>query len=57
MELVEKIEIADVYLWKKHIASVSWKDKDHLAFFEYTKEFQKSNIEVAPLSMPLSSKI
>ncbi len=55
--MVEKIETANIYLWDKHIASISWDSKEHIAFFEYTKKFQNSNIKIAPLTMPLSSKI
>ena len=48
---------ADVRLWGKSIGAVSWDDERDIAFFEYQPEFRRSGIQLAPLTMPLSSDI
>ena len=48
--------IAEVSLWGKVIAAVAL-DEEGVADFEYDSEFARSGIEVAPVCMPLSSKI
>lgn len=49
--------IAEVRLWGSAIGAVSLEDGSDVAAFEYTKEFLKSGIEVAPVAMPLSESI
>ena len=49
--------LATVRLWGRDIAAVSWDDDAARASFEYDREFQKSGIEVAPLTMQLSDRI
>lgn len=49
--------LAEVRLWGRTIGAVSWDAAQELGFFEYTSEFRDSSIEVAPLMMPLSSRI
>lgn len=48
---------AEVILWGKTIAAVSWDDQKGLANFEYSQDFAGSGIEVAPIAMPLSNRI
>jgi serine/threonine-protein kinase HipA len=48
--------LAEVRLWGRRIAAVSW-DEAAPAAFQYDREFARSGIEVAPLVMPLSSRI
>ena len=49
--------IAEVRLWGRTIGAVSWNSDRNLADFEYVPEFVSSNIQVAPLTMPLGSDI
>lgn len=51
------IEAAEVLLWGVAVGAVAWDSAARLAAFEYTPEFQRSGIELAPLEMPLGSQI
>ena len=51
------MSVARVNMWGRTIGAVSWSAEQNVAFFEYTPEFAASGIEVAPLTMPLSSQI
>lgn len=44
---------ARVQLWGRTIGAVSWDQERSLGYFQYTPEFARSGIQVAPLSMPL----
>ena len=44
---------ATVRLWGRDIGAVSWLEDRELGVFQYAPEFVGSNIEVAPLMMPL----
>ena len=44
---------ARVLLWGREIGAVTWLIERELAVFQYTPEFTGSNIQVAPLTMPL----
>lgn len=44
---------ARVRLWGRQIGAVLWDDSRQTAVFEYTPEFSRSGIQVAPLTMPL----
>ena len=48
---------AEIRLWGRMIGAVSWDKEAELANFEYLPEFVDSNIEVAPLTMPLAAQI
>ena len=48
---------AEVRLWGRTIAAVSVDGPSGVAAFEYTPEFRRSGIQVAPLQMPLSDEI
>ena len=49
--------VAEVKLWGRRIAAASWDERRDLAAFQYDPEFARSGIEVAPLCMPLASRI
>ncbi len=44
---------AAVKLWGRRIGAVSWDAEREHAVFQYTAEFARSGIEIAPLTMPL----
>ena len=48
---------ANVYLWGTKIGLVIQNDLSDIPKFSYDKDFLKSNIELSPVVMPLSSKI
>ncbi|MFO7601205.1 type II toxin-antitoxin system HipA family toxin [Desulfosarcina sp.] len=48
---------AKVKLWGRTIGAVSLEDEAAIAMFEYDPAFINSGIEVAPLMMPLSSRL
>jgi len=49
--------IAEIRLWGRTIGAVSLGDDDDVAAFEYDPAFARSGIEIAPLTMPLSSRV
>ena len=48
---------AEVRLWGRRIAAVSLDEGRDVAAFQYDPDIARSRIEVAPLSMPLASRI
>ena len=50
------IQQAEVWLWGKRIAYIDLDEKGYVNF-EYTEEFQKSNIQLSPIMMPLSNTV
>ncbi|MXP15741.1 type II toxin-antitoxin system HipA family toxin [Altererythrobacter confluentis] len=48
---------AVVNLWGRQIGAVLWDEDRDVGVFEYTPEFTRSGIEVAPLTMPLRSGV
>jgi len=51
------MSLAEVKLWGRTIGAVNWDSQNEYANFEYDKAFIKSNIQIAPLTMPLSEEI
>jgi len=51
------VTTAAVKLWGRRIGAVSWDADREVAFFEYDPAFRGSGIQIAPLTMPLSSEI
>jgi serine/threonine-protein kinase HipA len=49
--------IAEVRLWGRTIGAVSLAADSRLATFQYDREFAGSGIEVAPLTLPLSTQL
>ena len=44
---------ARVLLWGRDIGAVAWLDERALGVFQYLPEFVDSDIQIAPLTMPL----
>ncbi len=55
--MTQRVEAAEVLLWGDSIGVVAWNSERRLAAFEYTPDFQRSTIELAPLQMPLGPRI
>jgi len=49
--------VTEVRLWGRSIGAVSLADGDDVATFEYDPAFVGSGIEIAPLMMPLASRV
>ncbi|MFG0327788.1 MAG: type II toxin-antitoxin system HipA family toxin [Phycisphaerales bacterium JB037] len=49
--------VAEVRMWGRQIGAVTVDGPGGVASFQYTEPFRRSGIEVAPLMMPLSSKV
>ena len=49
--------VAEVMLWQNRVGAVAWDSEKNIANFEYDPSFIKSNIEISPITMPLSSQI
>ena len=49
--------VAEVRLWGRAIGAVSLGDDDEVVAFEYTPAFSRSGIEIAPLTLPLDSRV
>ncbi|MEW5789573.1 MAG: type II toxin-antitoxin system HipA family toxin [Pseudomonadota bacterium] len=49
--------LAEVRLWGKTIGAVSLQDGEDVASFEYDAAFAQSDIQVAPIMMPLSRRV
>ncbi len=49
--------IAEVRLWGRAIGAVSVEDSASTAAFQYTAEFARSGIEIAPIEMPLNERV
>ena len=49
------ITTARVLLFGTHIGSVAWDDEREVGIFEYDPDFLRSDIEIAPLKMPLAA--
>lgn len=52
-----KVDAAEVYLWGSRIGIVIWNPHKEIAEFQYDKNFVNSNIQLAPLTMPLSDVV
>lgn len=51
------ITLAEVRLWDRTIGAVSLPEGEDIAAFEYAPEFAASQIQVAPLTLPLSRSV
>lgn len=47
--------IVDVKLWGQLVGSLVWDDATEMAVFEYDSSFRRNGLELAPLTMPLST--
>ena len=48
--------LCNVFIWDSLVGTVGWDPELHLAFFEYDAKFKKQNLELAPLTMPVSGQ-
>ena len=53
--MVARVDVARVFLWGKQIGAVAWDDERSVSTFEYSPDFLKTGLELAPLTMPLGS--
>lgn len=53
----EVTTVAEVRLWGRTIGAVSLADGERIADFQYDPAFAQSGIEVAPIQMPLSTRV
>lgn len=51
------VQVAEVVLWGRVIGAVSWDAARGLAAWEYSPAFQRSGIQLAPLTMPLGPRV
>ncbi len=49
--------LAEVKLWGRTIGAVSLEEGERITSFQYDPDFAKSSIEIAPLTMPLSTRV
>lgn len=54
--MAQRVDTAVIVLWGVDIAAVTWDVDRAVAVFEYMPEFLDSGIQVAPLTMPLSTQ-
>jgi serine/threonine-protein kinase HipA len=48
------MNLAEVKIWGELVGAIAWDEQNEWASFEYAPSFKKSNIELAPLKMPLN---
>ena len=51
--MVDRIETAEVRLWKQLVGAVSWQDDRGYAVFEYDPTFLQRGLDISPLHMSL----
>lgn len=51
------VDTCEVRLWGHTIGATYWDPERQLAAFEYTPEFRRSGVQLAPLMMPLGDRI
>ncbi|MBA3582208.1 MAG: type II toxin-antitoxin system HipA family toxin [Gammaproteobacteria bacterium] len=49
--------VAEVKLWGRTIGAIALNDDSDIASFEYDRAFAQSDIQIAPLTMPLSNRV
>ena len=52
---MKPVEIAQVHLWGRKIGTLIW--QNNLGSFTYDRDFQRSGIQLAPITMPLSDQV
>lgn len=55
--MVSAVTTTEVILWGRQIGAAYWDDARGEAAFEYAPDFLPSNVQLAPLMMPLSERI
>ena len=51
--MVDRIETAEIRLWKQLVGAVSWQDDRGYAVFEYDPKFLRRGLDISPLHMSL----
>jgi len=51
------VKTAFIKFWCKKIGVVTWDKGQELCFFEYDKNFVSGTLQVAPIKMPLGSRV
>lgn len=51
------VKTAFVKLWGNTIGAVAWDEGQGIGFFEYDKKFISDSLDIAPIRMPLSSRV
>lgn len=54
---MSKVSVAEVFMWGSRIGIVSWDEGREIAEFQYDEKFVASNIQVSPITIPLSDKV
>ena len=49
------IKNAFVNIWNKRVGAVAWNEETQTGNFEFDSNFLKSNLDLAPIKMPLAS--
>jgi serine/threonine-protein kinase HipA len=57
MEMVARVDVAQILLWDREVAAISWDNSRNLGFFQFHPDFLTSNIQIAPVTMPLSPQV
>ncbi len=53
--MVDRIETAEIRLWKQLVGAVSWQEDRGYAVFEYDPKFLRSGLDISPLHMSLDA--
>ena len=53
--MVKNFSVANITLWGQTVGAVAWDDKKELAFFEYDQKFLKEGLNIAPLTMDITT--
>ena len=48
--------LANIFIWDSFVGTVAWASDMHVAFFEYSDNIKKQNLELSPLMMPLAGR-
>ncbi|MCF8069116.1 MAG: type II toxin-antitoxin system HipA family toxin [Desulfobacterales bacterium] len=51
--MVERVEVATVYLWENKVGAVAWEEDRGHAVFEYEPDFLKKGLDISPIHMGL----
>ncbi|MCA1760623.1 MAG: HipA N-terminal domain-containing protein [Bacteroidales bacterium] len=49
------MNVAEVKIWGELAGAVAWDEESGIATFEYNPGFKRSNLDLAPLKMPVSA--
>jgi serine/threonine-protein kinase HipA len=53
--MVDRIETAEIRLWKQFVGAVSWQEDRGYAVFEYDPKFLRSGLNISPLHMSIDA--